>query len=107
MEKWKAKSAFHFPTPPTATGHIYHPLRYTNNLAGTKDRAGQAAVTGLTQTQSQTYRLMRAIVAAPLQTSTDLKSIAPETLAILTKPEVFAVNQDAPGSSICRNQHNL
>jgi hypothetical protein len=44
MEKWKAKNASHFPTPPTtATGHIYHPLRYTNNLAGTKDRAGQPA----------------------------------------------------------------
>ena len=40
MEKWKAKNASHFPTPTTATGHIYHPLRYTNNLAGTKDRAG-------------------------------------------------------------------
>ena len=42
MEKWKAKSASHFPTPTTtATGHIYHPLRYTNNLTGTKDRAGR------------------------------------------------------------------
>lgn len=38
--KVEAKSASHFPIPPTAaTGHIYHPLRYTNNLAGTKDRA--------------------------------------------------------------------
>jgi len=42
MEKWKAKNASHFPTPPTtATGNINHPLRYTNNLTGTKDRAGQ------------------------------------------------------------------
>jgi hypothetical protein len=41
MEKWKAKIASHLPTSPTtATGHIYHPLRYTNNLAGTKNRAG-------------------------------------------------------------------
>ncbi len=42
--KWKAKNASHFSTPPTtATGHIYHPLPYTNNLAGTKDRADQLA----------------------------------------------------------------
>ena len=33
MEKWKAKNASHFPTPPTtATGHIYYLPRYTNNL---------------------------------------------------------------------------
>ena len=43
MEKWKAKSASHFPTPPTAaTSHIIYPSRYTNNLAGTKDRAGHS-----------------------------------------------------------------
>jgi hypothetical protein len=43
MKKWKAKNAFHFFTPPTATGRILYPLRYTNNLAGTKDRACQRA----------------------------------------------------------------
>jgi hypothetical protein len=50
MGKWKAKNASHFPTPPTkATGHIYHRLRYTNNLAGTKDRAGQGYMAFITQ----------------------------------------------------------
>ena len=44
MEKWKAKNASHFPTPPTtATGnYLPFPLRYTNNLTGTNYRAGQA-----------------------------------------------------------------
>jgi hypothetical protein len=33
MEKWKAKIASHFPTPPTtATSHIFYSPRYTNNL---------------------------------------------------------------------------
>jgi hypothetical protein len=31
MEKWKAKNASHFSTPPTtATSHINYPSRYTN-----------------------------------------------------------------------------
>jgi len=41
MEKWKAKTASHFSTPPTtATSHIIYPPRYTNNRTGTKHRAG-------------------------------------------------------------------
>jgi hypothetical protein len=44
MEKWKAKNASHFPTPPTtATGrYLTLPLRYTNNLDGTNYRAGHS-----------------------------------------------------------------
>jgi hypothetical protein len=57
MEKWKAKNASHFPTPPTtATGHIYHPLRYTNNLAGTKDRAGHHSHQNSHQTKMATFK---------------------------------------------------
>jgi len=43
MEKWKAKNASHFPTPPTtATGrYLPLPLRYTNTQSGTNYRAGQ------------------------------------------------------------------
>src|SRR6202035_3479067 len=39
MEKWKPLRASHFSTPPTATDLLTHPLRYTNNLAGSKHRA--------------------------------------------------------------------
>src|ERR1700684_3801080 len=39
MEKWKPLRASHFSTPPTAAELLTRPLRYTNNLAGTKDRA--------------------------------------------------------------------
>ena len=39
MEKWKAKYAFHFPTPSTATKYFQKSMRYTNNPTGTKDRA--------------------------------------------------------------------
>jgi hypothetical protein len=41
MEKWKAKYAFHFPTPSTATRYLQKSMRYTNNPTGTKDRADQ------------------------------------------------------------------
>src|SRR5271170_1351792 len=41
MEKWKAKYAFHFPTPSTATRYLQKSMRYTNNPTGTKDRALQ------------------------------------------------------------------
>ena len=44
MEKWKPQRASHFSTPPTATDLLTHPLRYTNNLAGSKHRARQVAV---------------------------------------------------------------
>jgi hypothetical protein len=46
MEKWKPLRASHFSTPPTAAELLTRPLRYTNNLAGTKDRAehSQAAL---------------------------------------------------------------
>jgi len=46
IEEWKAKSASHFPTPPTtaAGSYLTRPLRYTNNLTGTKDRAGHVFV---------------------------------------------------------------
>src|SRR5271170_6985685 len=43
MEKWKAKYAFHFPTPSTATRYLQKSMRYTNNPTGTKDRALQKA----------------------------------------------------------------
>jgi hypothetical protein len=41
MEKWKAKYAFHFPTPSTGTRYLQKSMRYTNNPTGTKDRALQ------------------------------------------------------------------
>jgi hypothetical protein len=42
MEKWKAQTAFHFSTPPTATATELQskPLRHTNNQTAAKDRAG-------------------------------------------------------------------
>jgi hypothetical protein len=40
MEKWKPLRVSHFSTPPTATDLLTRPLRYTNNLTGTKHRAG-------------------------------------------------------------------
>ena len=40
MEKWKANSASHLSTPPTAAAvRLSTPLRYTNSLAGAKCRA--------------------------------------------------------------------
>jgi hypothetical protein len=45
MGKWKAKYAFHFPTPSTAARYLQNSLRYTNYPTGTKDWAGQELVT--------------------------------------------------------------
>jgi hypothetical protein len=44
VEKWEARSGFHFSMPPTAAELLTRPLRYTNNLAGTKDRAEHRCV---------------------------------------------------------------
>jgi hypothetical protein len=43
--KVESKKRFYFPTPTTtAAGPIHHPLRYTNNLAATKNRADQKGI---------------------------------------------------------------
>lgn len=41
--KVETAARFHFSTPPTAAEELSHPLRYTNNLSGTKHRAGHPA----------------------------------------------------------------
>ena len=69
MEKWKAKNASHFPTPPTtATGnYLPFPLRYTNNLTGTNYRAGQGVIGGF-----RTARLRDAAVVVEVVVSLTL-----------------------------------
>ena len=49
MEKWKAPTAFHFPTPPTAAATELQskPLRYTDNQTGAKDRADQTRLSSV------------------------------------------------------------
>jgi alpha-galactosidase len=52
---------------------------------------------GMTTTQDQSQFSMWCMLAAPLITGNDLSSLSPQTLAILTNPEVIAVDQDPAG----------
>ena len=52
---------------------------------------------GLSHEQERTQMAMWAIFAAPLIMSTDLRTIRPESKALLLNPRVIAVNQDKLG----------
>jgi alpha-galactosidase len=52
---------------------------------------------GLSSVEAQTQFTMWAIVAAPLVIGSDVRALSPPTLAVLTNPEVIAINQDPLG----------
>lgn len=52
---------------------------------------------GMTEVEYRSHFSLWSIMAAPLLIGTDLRSIKPEALKILTNREVIAVNQDALG----------
>lgn len=52
---------------------------------------------GMTSAESQAQFSMWSIVAAPLIIGSDLRSITPATLSMVTNPEVLAIDQDAMG----------
>ncbi len=57
----------------------------------------EVGVAPLTLEESRTHFSLWAILAAPLIAGNDLRSMPPETLAILANPEVLAVDQDPAG----------
>ena len=52
---------------------------------------------GMSNEEYRTHMSLWCLLAAPLFASNDLTKMTPETLAILTNPEVIAVDQDAKG----------
>jgi alpha-galactosidase len=58
---------------------------------------------GMTEDEYRTHMSLWCILAAPLITGNDLTKMSPETLAILTNPEVIAVDQDPLGIQGHRN----
>jgi alpha-galactosidase len=52
---------------------------------------------GMTDTEYGTHMSLWAMLAAPLLAGNDLRTMTPATLAILTNPEVIAVDQDKLG----------
>jgi alpha-galactosidase len=52
---------------------------------------------GMSGTEYRTHMSLWALLAAPLLAGNDLRSMSPETVAILTNREVIAVDQDALG----------
>jgi alpha-galactosidase len=52
---------------------------------------------GMTDTEYRSHFSLWAIMAAPLIAGNDLRTMTAETIAILTNPEVIAVNQDPLG----------
>jgi alpha-galactosidase len=57
----------------------------------------EVGVAPLTLEESRAHFSLWAILAAPLIAGNDLRSMSPETLAILANPEVLAVDQDIAG----------
>ncbi len=57
---------------------------------------------GMTNTEDRSHFSLWALLAAPLITGNDLRSMTPETRDILTNTEVIAVNQDALGKEGAR-----
>jgi alpha-galactosidase len=53
---------------------------------------------GMTSTEYRTHMTLWALLAAPLLAGNDLRSMSPETVAILTNRDVIAVDQDALGT---------
>ncbi len=52
---------------------------------------------GMTETEDRTHMSLWAMLAAPLITGNDLRNMSPETLKIITNPDVLAVDQDSLG----------
>ena len=52
---------------------------------------------GMTATEYRSHMSLWAIMAAPLIAGNDLRDMTPETLSILTAPEVIAIDQDPLG----------
>jgi len=52
---------------------------------------------GMSETEYRTHMSLWAMLAAPLLAGNDLRNMSPEILAILTNPEVIAVDQDKDG----------
>jgi alpha-galactosidase len=52
---------------------------------------------GMTPVEYRTHMSLWALLAAPLLAGNDLTKMTPETLAILTNPEVLAIDQDKAG----------
>lgn len=57
---------------------------------------------GMTVTEYQTHMSLWSLLAAPLLAGNDLRSVPPDILAILTNPEVLAVDQDPLGKEATR-----
>lgn len=52
---------------------------------------------GMTHAEYRTHMSLWSLLAAPLLAGNDLRDMSPETLELLTHPEVIAINQDALG----------
>jgi alpha-galactosidase len=57
---------------------------------------------GMTNTEYRTHMSFWSLLAAPLLAGNDLRSVAPDTLEILTNKDVIAIDQDALGKQANR-----
>ena len=61
---------------------------------------------GMTNTEYQTHMSLWSLLAAPLLAGNDLRSVPPDTMAILANKEVIAIDQDKLGKSAVRVSKN-
>lgn len=59
---------------------------------------------GMTENEDRAHFSMWCMIAAPLIAGNDLRSMSPQSLAILTNPHAIAINQDALGIQALRTQ---
>lgn len=66
----------------------------------------QVGLPGMTDAQDQAHFSMWAMMAAPLLATNELSTMSPATAAILTNPDVIAIDQDPAGQQAIRVAHS-
>ncbi len=105
--KWGASIANLWRTTMDISPHWRSVLRILDHQRGKEPFSGpghwndpdmlEVGVSPLTETESRSHFSLWAMLAAPLIAGNDLRTMTPETTAILTNPEVIAVDQDQAG----------
>ena len=84
-------------------GHWNDPdMLLVGNHGTGKASAAKGKYKGMTQEEYKTHFAMWCMLAAPLLTSSDLRTISKEDFAIITDPLLLAINQDELGQQATR-----
>ncbi|HXY08572.1 MAG TPA: glycoside hydrolase family 27 protein [Terriglobales bacterium] len=89
------------------TADVDAPLaRYASQTGWNDPDMLQVGRDGMTANEYRTHMTLWAMLSAPLLAGTDLRSISPSNLEILTNAEAIAINQDTEGHQANRVLHS-